>query len=66
MKVVNIDPRYQDFEEIALPLPNGREIVAKKGTVLDVPDELGESLIKQTDAWKKASAKADVHAGGEA
>lgn len=35
--------------------PNGDPIDAPAGAVIEVPDELGESLIEQDENWKKGT-----------
>lgn len=63
MKVRSIAKHLPDGELILVPF-EGRTYSVERGKTVEVPDELGASLLMQTDAWapvgdeaKKAAEK---------
>lgn len=53
MKVVYTGP-YADGVEV--PLPSGESILAEHGKAIDVPSEVGKSLLEQEDIWSEPSS----------
>lgn len=39
-------------------LPDGRQLEVEHGKTVDVPDEVGRSMLEQADNWKPADADA--------
>ena len=56
MKVRCIAAHLPDGEALFIPW-NGSTINVIKGKPVEVPDELGKSLLEQTDAWAKVAEK---------
>lgn len=51
MKVVYTGPHGS----VVVALPTGREVECEHGAPVEVPDSLGESLLKQPGNWKRAA-----------
>lgn len=61
MKVRNIAAHLPDGEELFIPW-NGSNIRVIKGKPVEVPDELGISLLEQVDAWAPSGEAAKAAA----
>lgn len=59
MKVVYVGPH----EGVEVPLPSEGAVYAEHGQAIDVPKEVGESLLAQEDIWAEPKGKTSAKEG---